>query len=127
MTNLFFCGSEQRSRELARVPKEHLPTFIPGLADGNASNLFMSDDIAKGSRWFDAVEAQLAKADVGIVCITREGLRSGWIHFEAGALGRTIRKKRRHGGALFTYLPGVRPDELTGPLRGVSGDERRAR
>ena len=58
----------------------------------------------------------LAKADVGVVCITREGLRSGWIHFEAGALARTIRKKRRHGGVLVTYLLGVRPDELTGPL-----------
>jgi hypothetical protein len=116
MTNLFFCWSEQRSRALARALKEHLPTFIPGLADPDGSNLFMSDDIVKGSRWFDAVEMQLAKADVGVVCITREGLRSGWIHFEAGALARTIRKKRRQGGALLTYLLGVRPDELTGPL-----------
>jgi hypothetical protein len=116
MTNLFFCWSEQRSRALARALKEHLPTFIPGLADQDGSNLFMSDDIVKGSRWFDAVEVQLAKADVGVVCITREGLRSGWIHFEAGALARTIRKKRRQGGALLTYLLGVRPDELTGPL-----------
>ncbi len=116
MTNLFFCWSEQRSRALARALKEYLPTFIPGLADPDGSNLFMSDDIVKGSRWFDAVEMQLAKADVGVVCITREGLRSGWIHFEAGALARTIRKKRRQGGALLTYLLGVRPDELTGPL-----------
>ena len=91
-----------------------LPTS-PGLAAPDGSNLFVSDDIGKGSRWFDAVETQLAKADVGVVCITREGLRSGWIHFEAGALARTIRKKRRRGGALFTYLLGVRPDELTAP------------
>jgi hypothetical protein len=117
MTNLFFCWSEQRSRALARALKEHLPTFIPGLAaDREGTNLFMSDDIVKGSRWFDAVEMQLAKTDVGVVCITREGLRSGWIHFEAGALARTIQKKRRQGGALLTYLLGVRPDELTGPL-----------
>ena len=116
MTNLFFCWSEERSRALARALKEHLPKLIPGLADRNGSNLFMSDDIVKGSRWFDAVEMQLGKADVGMVCITREGLRSGWIHFEAGALARTIRKKRRQGGALFTCLLGVRPDELTGPL-----------
>ena len=116
MTNLFFCWSEPRSRALARALKEHLPAFIPGLADADGSNLFMSDDIVKGSRWFDAVEKQLAKADVGVVCITREGLRSGWIHFEAGALARTIRQKRRQGGALLTYLLGVRPDELTGPL-----------
>ena len=72
-----------------RALKEHLPKFIPGLVkDSRDTNLFMSDDIVKGSRWFDAVEIQLAKADVGVVCITREGLRSGWIHFEAGALAR---------------------------------------
>ena len=116
MTNLFFCWSERRSRALAGALKEHLPAFIPGLAGPDGSNLFMSDDIVKGSRWFNSVEAHLAKADVGVVCITREGLRSGWIHFEAGALARTIGKKRRQGGALLTYLLGVRPDELTGPL-----------
>ena len=116
MFNVFFCWSGQRSRKLAAELKKHLPKFIPGLAHPNGTNLFMSDDVPKGNRWFDAVEKQLDEADVGIVCITREGLQSGWIHFEAGALARTIRKKRKQGGTLLTYLLGVGSDELTGPL-----------
>ena len=81
------------------------------------TNVFMSDDITKGSRWFDVVEEELERADVGLVCITREGLESGWIHFEAGALARAVRKnKRTQGGTLYVYLLGVRPEELKGPL-----------
>lgn len=118
MRNFFICWSGQRSRTLARALHEYLPKFIPGLVkDPDEGNLFMSDDIAKGSRWFDVVEKELDKADVGLVCITREGLESGWIHFEAGALARAVRKNRRtQGGTLYTYLLGVRPDELKGPL-----------
>ena len=117
MRNMFLCWSGQRSRSLARALHEFLPRFIPGLLDNPADNtLFMSDDIAKGSRWFDNVETQLDNADVGLVCITREGLESGWIHFEAGALARAVRKKRTHGSTLYTYLLGVRSDELKGPL-----------
>jgi hypothetical protein len=103
---------------LARTLHAHLPKFIPGLVkDSRDTNLFMSDDITKGSRWFDVVEKELDKADVGLVCITREGLESGWIHFEAGALARAVRKnKRMQGGTLYVYLLGVRSEELTGPL-----------
>ena len=102
MTNLFFCWSEPRSRALARALKEHLHAVHSRPGGSGCSNLSHVRRHREGSRWFDAVERQLAKADVGVVCITREGLRSGWIHFEAGALARTIRKKRRQGGALLT-------------------------
>jgi len=98
-----------------------MPKFIPGLScSAEATNLFVSDDIAKGARWFDAVEHQLGRADAGLVCVTREALQSGWIHFEAGALARAVRMKKRRGrgegGTLYTYLLGVEPDELRGPL-----------
>jgi hypothetical protein len=116
MSELFFCWSGDRSHRLAHELKAHLPRFIPDLADAGRHRLYISDEIVKGTRWFDEVEEQLEKADVGIVCITREGLQSGWIHFEAGALARSIRRKRAEGATLFTYLLGVRVAELTGPL-----------
>ena len=118
MRNIFICWSGQRSRTLARALRAHLPKFIPGLVKNpDDTNVFMSDDITKGSRWFDVVEKELERADVGLVCITREGLESGWIHFEAGALARAVRKnKRTQGGTLYVYLLGVRPEELKGPL-----------
>ncbi len=116
MIETFFCWSGDRSCKLAGLLKDYLAQFIPGLASPDGSNLFISKDIPKGTRWFDEVEGRLEKADAGIVCVTREGLQSGWIHFEAGALARSIRKKRAKGAMLFIYLLGVRMDELTGPL-----------
>lgn len=119
--NIFICWSDNRSQLLANALRTHLPKFIPGLGqDAGATNLFISEDIAKGTRWFDAVEQQLDRADAGLVCVTREALQSGWIHFEAGALARAVRKKKRQGrgegGTLYTYLLGVEPEELRGPL-----------
>lgn len=118
MSNIFICWSGDRSRSLARALHTYLPRFIPGLLDGEGpKSLFISEDISKGSRWFDEVERELDRADAGLVCITREALQSGWIHFEAGALARAIRRKSRaRSGALYTYLLGVQPDELRGPL-----------
>jgi hypothetical protein len=119
--NIFICWSDKRSQRLAGALRTHLPKFIPGLGRGaRAKNIFISDDIAKGTRWFDAVEQHLDRADAGLVCVTREALQSGWIHFEAGALARAVRKKKRQGrgegGTLYTYLLGVEPEELRGPL-----------
>jgi hypothetical protein len=120
MSNVFICWSGHRSERLGGALRTYLPKFIPGLLQNPDDSLFMSADIAKGSRWFDEVEKELDSATAGLVCLTREALQSGWIHFEAGALARAVRKndKRsgRRGGALYTYLLGVQPDELRGPL-----------
>ena len=117
---IFICWSEDRSHTLAKALQTCLPKFIPGLQRvDEPANLFVSDDIAKGVRWFDAVDEQLDTSDAGLVCVTREALQSGWIHFEAGALARAVRKKERQKkatGALYTYLLGVETSELRGPL-----------
>ncbi|HEU4888652.1 MAG TPA: hypothetical protein VFV49_12265 [Thermoanaerobaculia bacterium] len=111
--NIFICWSETRSQRLAGELCTYLPKFIPGLDE---KQLFMSsNDIPKGTRWFDAVDTNLDKANAGLVCLTREALQSGWIHFEAGALARAVRKNQGQGG-IYTYLLGVEPGELKGPL-----------
>jgi hypothetical protein len=116
MRNIFICWSGDRSQRLARELRTFLSRIIPDI-EKTGSNLFMSDDIAKGTRWFDAVEKELDRADAGLVCITREALQSGWIHFEAGALARAVRKNEQaRADTLYTYLLGVQPDELQGPL-----------
>lgn len=120
MSNVFICWSGDRSQRLGDALRTYLPKFIPSWLQSADNSLFMSADIAKGSRWFDEVEKELDSATAGLVCLTREALQSGWIHFEAGALARAVRKndKRgdRRGGALYTYLLGVQADELRGPL-----------
>ena len=121
MANIFICWAGERSQRLGDALHRYLPLFIPSLlGDAQSSSIFISAEIAKGSRWFTQVETALDKADAGVVCVTREALQSGWIHFEAGALARAIRKNEAaggtSGGALYTYLLGVQPEELKGPL-----------
>lgn len=117
---IFICWSGERSHSLATALQTWLPKFIPGLeAVDEPPNLFVSDEIVKGVRWFDVVDEQLDTSDAGVVCVTREALQSGWIHFEAGALARAVRKNERQkkaAGALYTYLLGVESSELRGPL-----------
>jgi hypothetical protein len=79
---IFICWSEGRSHSLAIALRTYLPKFIRRLETADEpENLFVSDEIAKGVRWFDAVEEQLDTSDAGLVCVTREALQSGWIHF----------------------------------------------
>src|ERR1044071_1949427 len=103
---IFICWSERRSHELAQVMRDWLPRFIPGLD----TPFLSSQDIPKGTRWFDEVSSQLDKANAGLVCVTPESLRSGWILFEIGALAKALPKRER--GRVYTYLHGVEPSEL---------------
>ncbi|HEX6626149.1 MAG TPA: TIR domain-containing protein [Pyrinomonadaceae bacterium] len=107
--NIFICWSGDRSKALAKLMYEYLPRFIPDLPPP-----FFSENIVKGTRWFDEVSVALDAADAGLVCVTPESLHSGWIHFETGALARAVRKNRR--GKVFVYLLNVEPDELRGPF-----------
>ena len=50
----------------------------------------MSEDITKGKRWHAEIANALGSTKFGILCLTPENLASEWIHFEAGALSKTI-------------------------------------
>jgi len=80
-----------------------LQELMPG------DEIFHSDDIPKGSGWFDALTTALTECDAGIFCITPESLRSQWMLFEAGALSQIGDRP-----ALFTYLYGI--SVIDGPL-----------
>ena len=51
-------------------------------------------DIEAGERWGAAVDAELAETSVGILCLTKENLNEPWIHFEAGALAKSVPNSR---------------------------------
>lgn len=70
-----------------------------------------SEDIDKGSRWFNEVSAKLDSCDIGIVCLTRENLHSDWLLFEAGALSKKLTK-----GKVCTLLIDLSPVEVASPL-----------
>jgi hypothetical protein len=108
---LFISWSGDRSHRLARVLKEWLEANFAN----QGITVFLSSEIKKGSLWFAAVSDELRESDAGLVCLTPKSLNSEWVLFEAGALSTAV--AARTGGAwIFTYLLGVEPAMLPGPL-----------
>jgi uncharacterized protein YjbI with pentapeptide repeats len=114
MTTLFICWSGDRSRAAAGVLSRRLPVIVPDL------RCLVSTDIEAGRQWSTALQQQLEAADVGLVCLTPEAVGSPWIHYEAGLLAARVAKARDEP-MMFTYLLGVDPSELGGPLSGYQG------
>jgi hypothetical protein len=122
-TFLFICWSGPRSLTLA----EHLGAFLSQVIPGLTKRIFFSPHIEKGARWFEEVLRHLDAAQVGIICLTPESLAAPWLHFEAGALLKGMHKGPAPADAdetaedatqerIFTYLHGVTPASLSGPL-----------
>jgi hypothetical protein len=105
---LFLAWSGGRSYELARA----LAWCIREVLPKESVNYFLSSDIEPGTPWFDALDRGLKESDAVLLCITRDNVRSPWMHFEVGSrLGADEHSR------VFTYLLDAKPDELTDPLR----------
>lgn len=106
--NIFISWSGNRSKHAALALREWLPQLL------EAATPWMSDvDIEKGSRGDEEISKALSDIKVGIVCLTPENLESLWLHYEAGALSKTINDKTR----LCTYLlGGLQPQDIKPPL-----------
>ena len=84
---VFICWSRDRSKAIAHALHDLLPQALPGLT---RESIFISEEIDKGAEWFQAVRSGLASARAGIIVLTYENIGSPWMHFEAGALARTL-------------------------------------
>jgi hypothetical protein len=86
---VFISWSGAKSLAVAEVLREELPCLIQDL-----ETFVSSEDIEKGSAWFQSITTELDKSGFGIICLTAENLHSRWVHFEAGALaGRFTQTK----------------------------------
>ena len=104
--NIFICWSGDRSKRLANALQTYLPQFIPVFQSAPDKNsLFVSDDITKGSRWFDEVERQLDVA----------GCRPG-LHHAGGPAVRldSLRGWRARPGRQEERDEGARPRRHAG-------------
>ncbi len=102
---VFICWSGGQSKEVAAAMDNWLPLIF-----GEGTTFYSEKAIEKGTRWFEVVNLELNRATAGLVCMTLENVGSPWIHFEAGALAKAVDQK------LFTYLYGLEPGDLDGPL-----------
>lgn len=103
---VFLSWSGDFSHSVAKVFSEWLPQVI------NAVNPWISsEDIKKGSRWFEEIGTTLSDTNAGIIFVTSENLTAPWLYFEAGALSKSIDKSR-----VIPFLVDVSNSELVGPL-----------
>jgi TIR domain-containing protein len=80
-------------------------------------------DIEAGSRWGRAIEGELADTRFGIICLTQDNLLEPWIHFEAGALAKTVQDTY-----VCPYLIDLSAEQLpSGPLTQFQAKQATAR
>jgi len=106
--NVFISWSGERSERVAAALYDWLPKVL------QAARPWMSkEDIEKGSRGLEEIGKALEAMSVGIICLTPENAERPWIHFEAGALSKTMGDKTRVCPYLFG---GLRGEQVRLPL-----------
>lgn len=86
---VFISWSGERSEAVAQILKKRIPCVIQ-----NVIPYFSSADIDKGARWSTDIAKELQDASFGILCVTKDNLKSEWLNFEAGALSKSIDQSR---------------------------------
>jgi len=103
---VFLSWSGERSQAIAEALRDWLPKVI------QAVQPWMSAvDIERGARWSSDIATELSQTSFGVLCLTPENLNAAWIHFEAGALSKTLEKS-----FVCPYLFDLEPADLKGPL-----------
>src|SRR5437867_2924119 len=103
---IFLSWSGNTSKQVAETLRDWLPEVIQA-----ARPWISARDIDKGARWNEQIGSQLEQGQFGIICLTRDNLRSAWIHFEAGALAKTTKDSH-----VCTYLFDVDHSDVDYPL-----------
>jgi TIR domain len=97
------------SKEPSKTIAEELKHFI-SMTLGNVSVWMSEVDIEKGKRWSAAIADELDATKVGIICCTEGNISEPWLHFEAGALSKSVADAAVHPlcfGVPFKLLPGT--------------------
>src|SRR5713101_2950635 len=105
---VFIGWSGERSKTVALGLRKWIPNVIQAVVP------WMSEtDIDAGAKWLNELFTQLADTDYGIVVVTPENAREPWIHFEAGALAKSV----KNDAHVCPYLIDISEmTQLTGPL-----------
>lgn len=104
---VFISWSGSNSKKLGETLRDWLPSVLQVVKP-----YFTPSDTEKGTRWNSEIAKELESSDVGILCITRDNLKSSWVMFEAGALSKSIDK-----AYVCPVLFGIHNTDLTGPLK----------
>lgn len=103
---VFLSWSSALSHRVACELRDWLPSVLQAIKP-----YVSSEDIDKGTRWSTDIAKELEAASYGIICVTYENLDAPWVHFEAGALSKSLEKAN-----VVPFLFGVKRSEVQGPL-----------
>lgn len=103
---VFLSWSGEKSNRVAQALRDWLPGVLQAVEPW-----LSSEDLTAGVRWVTALTKVLQETQLGIICLTRDNLNAGWLHFEAGVLS-----KASADSLVCLYSLDVPPIEITGPL-----------
>ncbi len=83
---VFISWSGELSKQLGQAVGDWIQAALPFIEP-----FFTPDSVEKGRKWLSEISTELENSDCGIICLTRENLKSPWILFEAGALSKKFR------------------------------------
>lgn len=104
---IFISWSMEESHRIALALRRLFQAVVPG-----AQSWISSEDIEPGARWSHVLAAELEASSFGIVCLVPANLDSPWVHFEAGAIAKSVAE-----GRLIPVVRRVTLNDIPGPLR----------
>lgn len=111
---VFISWSGDVSKQVALLLKDWLQSVVQSVKPWVSS-----DDIERGSVWFNDIGNALADVNIGIVVLTEENKNKPWILFESGALAKGLTTNR-----VCTFLVDLKPsDILQNPLSNFNHTE----
>jgi hypothetical protein len=103
---LFISWSGQASKNIAVRLREWIP-----LMNQHIQPYMSEEDIEKGSHWQSHIRRELEGTSYGVVVLTPENTQSIWLHFEAGAIAKSVEE-----GRLAPILFGLKQSDVQQPL-----------
>ncbi len=103
---IFISWSGEQSKEVAELLKRWLQCVIQ-----SCKPWVSTEDIERGSLWFEEIKKVLDGVTLGIVCLTKENKEKPWIMFEAGALATGLTDKK-----VMTFLIDLETTDVGQPL-----------
>ena len=103
---IFISWSGSLSGEVAQLLKRWLKCVLQA-----TEPWVSSDDIERGSQWFNEINNVLENCNTGIICLTKSNITAPWILFEAGNLLKGLETSR-----VCTFLVDLEPKDIEPPL-----------
>lgn len=103
---LFVSWSQEISRQIAQDFREWLP-----LVNQTIEPFMSEEDTDKGAHWSSTIRRELEQSAFGIVILTAENINSTWLHFEAGAIAKSV-----EDGRVVPILFGLKHSDVQQPL-----------